>query len=98
MPHVQRVAVITKTGGEPPQNAGATFHFAQQQSTTVRAQLSAVEPGHHFPPSHRLETELFDRTLCLHLAAAPVLLMLLLTLNLIARDGGVLLHRVRNAG
>src|SRR5256885_14238813 len=74
------------------------LRLARQRSPAVRAQLSTVKLRYHVPPSTRLETELFARTLCLHHAVAPVLLMLLVALNLIARRGGVLLIRVRNAG
>jgi hypothetical protein len=98
MRDVEWVAMIVKTPRELPQYAGSLFHFAQQQPAAVRGLLTTVEPRHHLSPTNRLETELLDRTLCLHHAAAPVLLMLLLTLNLIARRDGVLRLRVRNAG
>jgi hypothetical protein len=98
MLHVQRIAVISEAPGELLQNPEPPVHLAQQQCPAIRAQLSAVKLRDHIPPSNRLETELLGRTLCLHNAAAPVLLMLLLTLNLIARRSGVLLICVRNAG
>src|SRR5256885_3770501 len=98
MHHVHRIAVTSKAPADLLQNPEPPLHLAQQQSPAVRAQLSTVKLRYHVPPSNRLETELFDRTLCLHHAVAPVLLMLLVTLNLIARRGGVLLIRVRNAG
>ena len=74
------------------------FDLSQQEPTAVRTELSAVKSGHDLTLSHPLETQLFDATLCLFHAAAPLSIKLLLALNLIARCGGFFASLVRNAG
>jgi len=85
--------MVPKTGRELPQQTRAPFDFAQQQPTTVGAQLTTVKSGHDLTLSHPLETQLFNATLCLFHAAASLAIKLLLTLNLIARCGGFLYPR-----
>ena len=96
--HQLGVPIVAKAGCELTQQTRPPFDLSQQEPTAVRTELSAVKSGHDLTLSHPLETQLFNATLCLFHAAAPLSIKLLLTLNLIARCGGFFVLNVRNAG
>jgi hypothetical protein len=62
--------MIAKAGRELRHQTSSPFHLSQQQPAPVRTQLATIKTGYHLTPSHCLETQLFNGTLCLFHAAA----------------------------
>jgi CheB methylesterase len=50
------------------QNVGPLFHFAQKNTTPIRADPPPIEPPHHPPPSKTVKVYPLCATLCLHKA------------------------------
>jgi hypothetical protein len=84
--HQQRVPIIAKARCELRQQTRPPFDLPQQQSAAVGTELSAVKTSNDLALSYRLETQLFNATLCLFHAAASLLIKFFSTINLILKE------------
>ena len=66
MLHIARVAPVTETPRKPTDQPKATIHLAQQQTSRVRGDVTAIEASHHRAASNRFKFILLRATLCLH--------------------------------
>jgi hypothetical protein len=69
MLNIARVAPVAETLREPMDQPQATIHLAQQQTARVRADVAAIEAGHHCAATNRFKFILLRATLCRHRGA-----------------------------
>src|SRR5207244_5614898 len=94
----QRVAVIAEASGELLDDASPPLGLAQQQPSTIRAELPTIELNDHLTPPQRLETELRPVTLCLFHAAASHALKVVADTQLNSMDRRLFLWRREKCG
>jgi len=63
---IARVAPIGEASGEPANQRQAAVDLSQQQRTSVRCDVAAVETSHHSPPFDYFKFEQLRSTLCRH--------------------------------